>query len=456
MQSTNAKVLAHTDNDRDKGHLRPLPTGNERLYAMHDGKVHNPLGAGSYIYKKEYIASHIRYLGLPTRNAPPGQALPPSILFIHIGAQPNNSPHAGTITVFILAFLIAREIKRYYEVPAGSEDGVSVELQTWINDFQVVVQLDLVDTAPHNEEGCTYEGIQYQRSQRFTKAHHGLLPDYEEVMCTAAAFVGGEIRYVVRNQETLTSLPSMPVIIDAMIRDRERLGLELAPETGGLAMRRACPHEGCGLAEKHGRKNKYSFAPSGAAVIEFHCPEHGYHSVMTSEHREVATLEFNTPLRNLVRAFAYGIDTARSRAAAFSKESGGEAERVRVHMRVTGADYTGTYSDQLLWRQLMLMSMTEPVFKGIAPPVIAYAPLIQDWAGSKLSKSLYVENGAYEYLKERGMGYMVSFAEMKRQGRDQRILYREVETWVEDPKKLFRPYSIDYLHRVFEEEKGKE
>jgi len=34
-------------------------------YALHDGKVHNPLGAGSYIYKTEYISSYIRYLGLP-------------------------------------------------------------------------------------------------------------------------------------------------------------------------------------------------------------------------------------------------------------------------------------------------------------------------------------------------------------------------------------------------------
>jgi hypothetical protein len=30
-------------------------------------------------------------------------------------------------------------------------------------------------------------------------------------------------------------------------------------------------------------------------------------------------------------------------------------------------------------------------------------------------------------------------------------LFGEVEMWVEGPKKLFRPYSVEYLHRVFEE-----
>ena len=49
--------------------------------------------------------------------------------------------------------------------------------------------------------------------------------------------------------------------------------------------------------------------------------------------------------------------------------------------------------------------------------MIAYAPLTLDWSGSKLSKSLYVSNGAYEYLKEAGMGYLLSFEEMKKMGR---------------------------------------
>ncbi|KAJ3526909.1 hypothetical protein NM688_g8200 [Phlebia brevispora] len=52
-------------------------------------------------------------------------------------------------------------------------------------------------------------------------------------------------------------------------------------------------------------------------------------------------------------------------------------------------------------------------------------------------------------------GYLLSFAQMKKEGRDHRILFREVERWVNDPKKLFRPYTAEYIHMVFEKERSK-
>ena len=433
----------------------PLDASFDRYYVLHDGKVHHPLGAGSYIYKKEYISSLIRYLSLPLPTTGADKILPPSTLVVHIGAQPNNSPHIGTIVVFTLAFLIARDIKKYYADLHQKAD-LSTEFAAWIDNFKVHVQLDLVDTDAHNEEGCMRDGINYQRSQRFTKAYHRLLPDYEEIMESAAAFVGGGIPYKLTNQEAVASIPSVPRIIEAIVRDRERLGPELAPETGTLAMRSACPHERCGLAEKHGCKNKYSITSSGSAIIEFYCPDHGYHSVDSSNPKQVAKLEFNTPLRNLVRTFAYGIQTAESREAAHNAVAhGGTPTRELIHMRVTGSDFAGLYAEQLLWRQLILLK-PETFGLAIQPPVIAYAPLIQDWSGSKLSKSLYVGKEAYEYLRATGLGYMLSFDEMKRQGKDHTILFREVERWLDDPRKLFRPYSIDYLHRIFEQEGSKE
>ncbi|PUU72556.1 hypothetical protein B9Z19DRAFT_656889, partial [Tuber borchii] len=192
-----------------------LDVSFDRYYVLHDGKVHHPLRAGSYIYKKECISSHIRHLGLPlpTTGADkiPHRFLPPSTLVIHIGAQPNNSPHIGTIVVFTLAFLIARDMKKYYADLHQKAD-LSTEFAARIDNFKVLVQLDLVDT--HNEEGCVRDGINYQRSQRFTKAHHRLLPDYEEIMESAARFVGGGIPYKLSNQEAVASIPSVPRIIE--------------------------------------------------------------------------------------------------------------------------------------------------------------------------------------------------------------------------------------------------
>jgi hypothetical protein len=277
-------------------------------------------------------------------------------------------------------------------------------------------------------------------------------------MRSAASFVGGEIPYKIVTQENLTTMPGIPQIIEAIVKDRKRLGDELAPVSHSLAMRCACPHPGCGLAEKHGRMNKYLVDASGVATISFDCPDHGDHTVTTSNPADVARLEFNTPLRNLVRAEAFGIHTINSREAAAraALAVGPEGEKFReyVHMRVTGADYAGMYSEQLLFRQLPLLSASG--LGSIPTPVIAYAPLVLDWAGSKLSKSLYVKEGAYQYLQDAGMGYLLSFSEMKKSGRDHTILFGEVARWLEDPKKLFRSYTVNYLHRVFEDQRCKD
>jgi hypothetical protein len=85
-------------------------------------------------------------------------------------------------------------------------------------------------------------------------------------------------------------MPNIPRIIDAIVGNRERLGPELAPKIRVFAMRCACPHNGCGLAEKHGRKNQYSVDVLGVATISFYCPDHGHHSVTTST-ADVAILE---------------------------------------------------------------------------------------------------------------------------------------------------------------------
>ncbi|KIM71066.1 hypothetical protein PILCRDRAFT_17419 [Piloderma croceum F 1598] len=135
-------------------HLEHLDTfleadQSQHLYfARHDGKVHDPLGAGSYIFEKEYVPSLMRYMGLPLEGnefVNRTSRLATSAV-VHIGAQPNNSPHAGTIVVFILAFLIAQDIKKFYrELRTGD---ISEEFRLWIDDFQILVRLDLVDTAP--------------------------------------------------------------------------------------------------------------------------------------------------------------------------------------------------------------------------------------------------------------------------------------------------------------------
>lgn len=131
-------------------------------------------------------------------------------------------------------------------------------------------------------------------------------------------------------------------------------------------------------------------------------------------------LEMNTPLRNLVRVLLCTEDQDTS------------------WILCTGADYAGFYQEQLCYRL---------VEQKLGFPMIFYAPLILDWSGSKLSKSLYVKQGAYKYLCKAGLGYMLDVKQLLGAESGLEALFAEVKGWVAVPYKLFRSYSVEYLHR---------
>ena len=60
-------------------------------------------------------------------------------------------------------------------------------------------------------------------------------------------------------------------------------------------------------------------------------------------------------------------------------------------IRVTGSDYAGFYQEQLLYRCVSALG-----FILTDMPIIIYAPLVLDWSGAKLSKSMCVKRNAYK------------------------------------------------------------
>ena len=63
-----------------------------------DGKVYNPLGGGAYVFEKDIVNFLLQKF---TKNN----------IVISIGAQPNSSPHFGTLVVFSTAFSLAKKWK---------------------------------------------------------------------------------------------------------------------------------------------------------------------------------------------------------------------------------------------------------------------------------------------------------------------------------------------------------
>ena len=113
-------------------------------------------------------------------------------------------------------------------------------------------------------------------------------------------------------------------------------------------------------------------------------------------------------------------------------------------MRITDSDYAGFYQDELLYKPAVLLG-----FPANELPPILYTPLVLDWSGAKLSKSLYVKEGAYSDLPL----YLINYEHLKNSKGIEAldIIHNITDHWIEKPHLLFRNYSIYYFNKEFEE-----
>jgi hypothetical protein len=347
---------------------------------QHDSVVHHPKGGASYYFQD----SLIRYLNSQCTG---------SRIILHIGTQPNSSPHIGNITAFANAFALASALK--------SDHSRDVELK-----------LIYVDSAPAVGKDIKVNGIRYQRSLKHTGDFQKNEAVFSDVLSRLSAL--SEVQCKVNTVSYWRASMHFKAVLQNIIAQCETLGPHLSPKTGKLAIRAACPHSSCGLADKHGINNLYHAKDR----ISFLCPDHGRYDVdLTSQ--DIDRIEFNTPLRNLIRVLICTQDKDTS------------------WIMCTGADYAGFYQEQLLWRLL-----DQPA----KAPIIFYNPLITDWSGSKLSKSLYVEDGAYKYLRGTSLEYMLDGSKLLKAKGGLDALFAVAQEWVKEPYKLFRNYSIECLH----------
>lgn len=357
--------------------------GHLDVMLQHDGVVHHPMGAGAYYFAdadRFLQCAILKPLGLDRGIESPRR------LYVHVGVQPNNSPHIGTIVTLACAGFLARSISSACRPSAHLE---------------VTVSLDLVDTAPDDAHFEMIDGIRYQRSHRETGSMNSVLGDYDNVLDQLHSRVNSPdvmhrfdctslIRFQSTLQADLFSYPRAGEVLDAVIRQRDTgvLSTNLSPRTQGkwLGIRSSCPVTGCGRSDKDGKGNKY--LPSTCDndplhSIEFQCHLHGPYCIDLNRPDDLKRLELNTTLRNLLRTFLYALDP----------------DQNARHLRVTGADYAGLYQERTLLSSIDILTDVGALPK-IPTPVIVYSPLIVDLAGSKISKSLYLRQNAYRYLEE--------------------------------------------------------
>lgn len=351
---------------------------------VHDGIVHHPLGGASYYFRKNFV----EYLS---------DRCTQSRICVHVGAQPNSSPHLGNATTFATAFALAAYLRKQTQK-------------------HTQVKFVFVDTAPANNSTKELNGVVYQRSLADTHQLRTYSDSFNHLVDELSAKSG--VIYSIDTQDVWKTHRRFVDVLTRVIDKREDLGSKLSPETKTLGIRAPCPVKGCGLADKHGILNDYSIT----GQIGFVCGMHGTHIVRLRNSIEICRLGFNTPLRNLIRIMLC---------------SYGEEENLSWVM-CTGSDYAGFYQDQFLWRVLE---------NARSAPMIVYAPLVVDWSGVKLSKTMYVQDGAYGYLRAAGLEYALDGDRFANNGNGAMALYEEVLSWFESPYKLFRNYSVEYMHK---------
>lgn len=352
--------------------------------------VHYPLGAASYIFKDnliEYILKHNQK----------------EKIVISIGAQPNSSPHLGTICVLSLAFSLGKKIK---------EINPSIE---------VSVLFELIDTAP--VETLYIDNIKYQRNLCGTTVMRESLDDFLDILNHYSKSM--EIPFTVRPQASFNSQPEVSEVVRKIVDMRDVVAPRLDPSHGRLRIRASCPS--CGLVDKECVTN--GFFSNQQLVC--HCPRHGAFSIdLTSE---THLLSYNTPLRNLIRAIIY------------SKSNADPTCEYQI-MRITGNEYAGFYQEELLYKAAAALGYPLDNF-----PIILYCPTITDWSGAKLSKSLYVEKNAYFDLPL----FLQNYSTHKQTyGYDVIDFISSItDEWVNHPYMLFRDYSIFYFEKRFRNER---
>lgn len=352
-----------------------------------DENVYYPLGGASYVFKTEFI----KYIYSKLKKKK---------IKISIGAQPNSSPHLGTISVMSLAFKLAKKLTEEF------------------NDISCSVLFEVVDTAPG--EQVIINDIVYQKSLKNTGKLTKYMPQFIEILDFLKTKT--QIEYEIRYQSEFNSQKEIKPLISQIVKQKDRIIKYLDPKYENLKIRVSCPK--CGLADKNSINNIYD----GNKII-FECPKDGKFEVDITKNSEL--LEYNTPLRNLIRGMVYGN---------INENSEYDYEIIRV----TGSDYAGFYQEELLYKVAGILN-----YEVQKLPIIVYTPLITDWSGAKLSKSLYVKQNAYKYLPV----YLINYENlMKEKGKEGiNKMYDIVSEWVDEPYKLFRSYSVYYFMKRFEE-----
>ena len=326
---------------------------------------------------------------------------------VRYGCQLNGPPHLGTTISLISSYALAKHLQERFELPAE-------------------VVFGALENAPGEKKevnGITYQKMlcdTYEGEKSLANMH---LDNFISLLSDLSQL--SDVPYSIEMYRDLQAKPkARETLLELMAREGEFSPI-LNPSDDRLRVRFKCPD--CFYEEKHSRTLKIlKHKPNDYAILQNTCFEHGDYQITLSKDSE-GFIDVNTMVRNVMKEVII-IEESR--------------DQNYFPLVVKGGDWA--HASILISNALELLGYTFTE----RPDRIA-TPMLEDWSGAKFSKSVYVKSGTYDSLPQEFVS-LESFINKFGEG-GFRNLWSHVSSWVRDPKKFYRNYSLDYLGEVFSE-----
>jgi predicted transcriptional regulator len=331
-------------------------------------------------------------------------------IVINTSVQPNSIPHFGTITTFFCAFIFAKMIKAKY-------------------DCEVEVEIDYIECAPapdYHQKGGDY-------CYSISKTPSSDKPDimisdyfisnyYLPLLQWAGSTSG--ITYSTRLYNDFQKNTAVRTAVIKICNDLIFFKPLLNPKQKKLHIRPECPI--CGSVDKLLKKTEITDICPNSFNISSYCGKHGaYHVDIDNSGRNY--IEINTQLRDIAKGAL--IDSY--------------LDDNILGIMFDGGDWGGTWTHHIHCRSMQRLDYTIPLR--------LFAPLILDWSGGKLSKSIYRSDSS-SIIDNPIEDYKVFTDTYGNKGLQ--CIYDEVSNWLSSPKKFFRNYSLKYILEVLKKIAG--
>ncbi len=328
-----------------------------------------------------------------------------SSIDIHYSAQLNGHPHMGTLTSLASAFAAGEYIQREFKLPS-------------LVKFEALENAPIEKNQVGDREYCRMHSHHYVEGIPLSEIH---MRSFSETLNYLRENTG--VGYEVEYYEQFQKNPFVrKTLLEIISRENEFIPF-IAPSERLLRIRFPCGE--CHVMEKTSKDSVVveNRAPE-YVTYQSVCPEHGQFEVRISQH-DNNIIDFNTSIRNVIKEAKFIEDGRNSNA---------------MNLMIDGGDWTGMAFQ-------VMQSLDLLGYKIRDLPVRIFTPIIEDWSGAKFSKSVYVKEGTYRHVPLEFLDYK-KFRETFGVSGLETVL-NETRRWIEDPKKLFRNYSVNYLRKVF-------